>query len=38
MLVDTSVWVDHPRRGSASLVSALEAGGGVFLRRPEAGR
>jgi predicted nucleic acid-binding protein len=26
MLVDTSVWVDHLRRGSATLASALEAG------------
>ncbi len=26
MLVDTSVWVDHLRRGNADLASALEAG------------
>jgi predicted nucleic acid-binding protein len=26
MLVDTSVWVDHLRRGNANLASALEAG------------
>jgi len=25
MLVDTSVWIDHFRRGNASLVSALES-------------
>ncbi len=26
ILVDTSVWVDHFRRGNAALVAALEAG------------
>ena len=26
MLVDTSVWIDHLRRGNPALVSALEAG------------
>ena len=27
ILVDTSVWVEHLRRGSASLAASLEAGG-----------
>lgn len=27
MLVDTSVWIDHLRRGNPALTSALEAGG-----------